>query len=138
MDAQTLQNTGHLTLLFYLVGVAGMVLFLLLASHYLGERRTGRGRERPFESGIVPIGFGRIRLTAQFYIVAMLFVIFDVEAAFIIVWAVAFWETGWFGYGAAMIFLFILTAALVYEWRMGALDWGEKRSESLSGAGRPS
>lgn len=133
-----MQDTDHLTLLLYLIGVAGMVLFLLFASHYLGERRTGRGRERPFESGIVPIGFGRIRLTAQFYIVAMLFVIFDVEAAFIIVWAVAFRETGWFGYGAAMIFLFVLTAALVYEWRMGALDWGEKRPAPPPGAEQPS
>lgn len=123
-------STTHLTLLLYLAGVAGLVLALLLASYYLGERRSGRGRERPFESGVVPIGFGRVRLTAQYYVVAMLFVIFDVEAAFIIVWAVAFREAGWFGYGAAMIFLFILTVALVYEWRMGALDWS--RPESLS------
>lgn len=124
-----MQDTTHLTLLLYLIGVAGLVLVLLLASWYLGERRSGRGRQRPFESGIVPIGFGRIRLTAQFYIVAMLFVIFDVEAAFIIVWAVAFREVGWFGYGAAMIFLLILIAALAYEWRMGALDWGRKQPE---------
>lgn len=127
LEAPTAQGADYLALLLYLAAVAGLVYGLLLISHYLGERRFGRGRDEPFESGIVPIGFGRFRLTAQFYVVAMLFVIFDMEAVFIIAWAIAFREVGWFGYGAAMIFLFILTAALVYEWRMGALDWGKRQ-----------
>ena len=120
------QATDHLALLLYLAAVGGLVVAMLLVSHYLGERRTGRGRQEPFESGIVPVGFGRFRLTAQFYVVAMLFVIFDMEVVFIIAWAIAFREVGWFGYGAAMVFLFILTAALIYEWRLGALEWGKK------------
>lgn len=120
-------GTDFLALLFYLAAVGGLVSVLLLVSHYVGERRTGRGRLEPFESGIMPVGFAHFRLTAQFYVVAMLFVLFDVEAAIIIVWAVAFLEAGWFGYAVAMVFLFMLAVALVYEWRQGALDWGKKQ-----------
>ncbi len=127
MEAPSAQGVDHLALLVYLAAVLGLVTVLLLASHYLGERRSGRGRLEPFESGIVPLGFGRFRLSAQFYVVAMLFVLFDMEVVFVIAWAIAFREVGWFGYGAAMVFLLILTAALVYEWRMGALDWGKKQ-----------
>lgn len=125
MEAASAQSVDHLALLLYLAGVLGLVTVLLLASHFLGERRSGRGRLEPFESGIVPLGFGRFRISAQFYVVAMLFVLFDMEVVFIIAWAIAFREVGWFGYGAAMVFLLILTAALIYEWRMGALDWGQ-------------
>lgn len=120
------EGVDHLALLIYLGAVIAFVAVLLLASHWLGERRSGRGRLEPFESGIVPLGYGRFRFSAQFYVVAMLFVLFDMEVVFIIAWAIAFREVGWFGYGAAMIFLLILTAALIYEWRMGALDWGKK------------
>ncbi|MEX1081095.1 MAG: NADH-quinone oxidoreductase subunit A [Halofilum sp. (in: g-proteobacteria)] len=127
MEAPFAPDVDHLALLVYLAAVGALVAALLLASHFLGERRSGRGRLEPFESGIVPLGFGRFRISAQFYVVAMLFVLFDMEVVFIIAWAIAFREVGWFGYGAAMVFLSILTVALIYEWRMGALDWGTKQ-----------
>ncbi|MFH0088866.1 NADH-quinone oxidoreductase subunit A, partial [Pseudomonas aeruginosa] len=77
----------------------------------------------PFESGIVPTGGARLRLSAKFYLVAMLFVIFDVEALFLFAWSVSVRESGWAGLIEATIFIAILLAGLVYLWRIGALDW---------------
>lgn len=110
----------------YFFGVIGLVVGILALSHVLGERRTGRGRDEPFESGILPVGFARFRVSAQFYVVAMLFVIFDLETVFVVAWAVSFRDLGWPGFVAAFIFIVILFAALFYEWRMGALEWGSK------------
>lgn len=88
------------------------------------EKATGK----PFESGIVTVGYARLRFPVQFYLVAVLFVIFDMEAVFLFAWAVAFEEVGWIGYFSALTFIIILTVALIYEWRVGALDWApEKR-----------
>ena len=110
----------------YSLAVVGLVVGILALSHVLGERRTGRGRDEPFESGILPVGFGRFRISAQFYVVAMLFVIFDLETVFVVAWAVSFRDLGWPGFLAASIFILILFAALYYEWRMGALEWAPK------------
>ncbi len=120
-------ETGYLPLLLYVVAVSALVAILLLGSHYVGERRSGRGRMEPFESGITPVGSGRVRLNAQFYVVAMLFVIFDAEVVFLFAWAIAFRELGWSGYAGMLVFVGILTAALFYEWRVGALDWGRRQ-----------
>lgn len=127
MSASMTETAQYAPLLLYLLAVTGLVGVLLAVSHVLGERRTGRGRHLPFESGIIPVGLGRFRLTAQYYVVAMLFVLFDLEAVFLFAWAISFREVGWSGYAAALVFLFILTVALAYEWRMGALDWGKKQ-----------
>ena len=116
---------------------AGVVLFLvgamLVLSHILGERHSETATGEPFESGIKTTGSARIRLSAQFYLIAMFFVIFDLEAVFIIAWALGMRELGWAGYIEILIFIGVLMAALVYLWRIGALDWGpqtlEKRRE---------
>lgn len=126
METASGEPISHLALLLYLAAVGVLVVMLLVLSSYAGERRSGRGRTEPFESGIVPIGFGRFRVTAQFYVVAMMFVLFDMEVVFIIAWAIAFRAVGWGGYAAAMVFLLILIAALIYEWRLGAMDWGAR------------
>lgn len=99
---------------------------MLGVSYVLGQRHQERDTGKPYESGIVPTGSARQRLSAKFYIVAMLFVIFDLEVAFIVAWVMAFWEVGWSGYLGAIIFIGILFIALLYEWRQGALDWGPK------------
>jgi NADH-quinone oxidoreductase subunit A len=80
---------------------------------------------------MAPTGSARQRLPAKFYIVAMLFVIFDLEVAFIVAWVVAFWELGWSGYLGAVIFIGILFLALLYKWRQGALDWGAKNANRV-------
>lgn len=104
-----------------LVIVAGM-----LASFVLGQRHRGRETGEPYESGIMTTGSARVRLSANFYVVAMLFVIFDLEAVFLIAWAIAWREVGWLGYVEVLIFTGVLAAALVYIWRLGALDWGSR------------
>ena len=108
---------------------AGMIAF----SWVLGERHRQRATGLPYESGVVSTGSARLRLSADFYLVAMFFVIFDLEAVFLFAWAIAARESGWAGYAAVVIFVAVLAAALAYLWRAGALDWGPPK-----GRGRPS
>ncbi len=96
---------------------------LLLASWLLGERRRSHATEQPYESGVPPVGNARLRFSAKFFLVAVFFVIFDVETVFLLPWAVAAREVGWAGYAEALIFILVLLAALAYLWRLGALDW---------------
>ncbi len=115
-------------ILWPLLLYAGLVVFLvgamLLLSNLLGERHAGGDKEAPYESGIPPTGSARIPYSAQFYLVAVFFVVFDLEAAFLFAWAVAASDVGWTGYAEAVVFVGVLLAALVYLWRDGALDWG--------------
>lgn len=97
---------------------------MLGLSYVLGERRPGRETSEPYESGIRATGTGRTRLTARFYLIAMFFVIFDLEVVFLIAWALSVRELGWLGYVEIVIFSAILLAALIYLLRVGALDWG--------------
>lgn len=113
----------HWGLAVFILGVIGLCAFMLLASSVLGSRAWGRSKNEPFESGMLPTGSARLRLSAKFYLVAMLFVIFDVEALFLFAWAVSVRESGWAGLIEATIFIAILLAGLVYLWRIGALDW---------------
>jgi NADH-quinone oxidoreductase subunit A len=107
----------------FLLGVCGLIAFMLGLSSLLGSRAWGRSKNDPFESGMLPTGNARLRLSAKFYLVAMLFVIFDVEALFLFAWAVSVRESGWAGLVEATVFIAILLAGLVYLWRIGALDW---------------
>jgi NADH-quinone oxidoreductase subunit A len=109
-----------------LITVGGM----LGISYVLGERHKQRATGEPYESGIMASGSARVRLSAKFYLVAMFFVIFDLEAAFVVAWAIAFREVGWAGYVEILVFIGILLAALVYLWRVGALEWGTSRRQS--------
>lgn len=107
----------------FLLGVFGLCAFMIGASRLLGSRAIGRSKNEPFESGIVPTGGAHLRLSAKFYLVAMLFVIFDIEALFLFAWSVSARESGWAGFIEASVFIAILLAGLVYLWRIGALDW---------------
>jgi len=100
-----------------------IVASMLGASHVLGQRHKEPATGSVYESGIMPEGSARVRLSIKFYVVAMLFVVFDLEAVFIFLWAVAGRELGWSGYWEALIFIGVLAATLAYVWRMGALDW---------------
>lgn len=114
----------------YLVIVLALVVAMLGLSFVLGQRHHERATDSPYESGILSQGSARVRLPAQFYLVAMFFVIFDLEAVFLFAWAVAVRETGWSGYAEAFVFIAVLLATLVYLWRVGALDWrqGNRRT----------
>ena len=107
----------------FVLGVLALCAFMLGASSLLGSKAWGRAKNEPFESGILPTGSARLRFSAKFYLVAMLFVIFDVEALFLFAWAVSVRESGWAGLIEATVFIAILLAGLVYLWRVGALDW---------------
>lgn len=112
----------------YAFAVLALIGLMLLLAYALGQRHSAPATVHPFESGMIPVGTARIRFTAQFYLVAMFFVIFDLEAVFILAWAVAAREAGWAGYIEVVIFVAILLAALVYLWRVGALDWSPRRA----------
>lgn len=123
METQAVQLV-HWPLAAYFLIVLLLVASMLILSWFLGQRQRQRATAEPYESGIIPTTSARLRFDIKFYIVAMLFVIFDVEAAFIYAWAVAARELGWAGFVEAAVFILVLLAALVYLWRMGALDWG--------------
>ena len=107
----------------FLLGVCALIAFMLGLSSLLGSKAWGRSKNEPFESGMLPTGSARLRFSAKFYLVAMLFVIFDVEALFLFAWSVSVRESGWAGFIEATLFIAILLAGLVYLWRIGALDW---------------
>lgn len=107
------------------VGAVFVIVGVMLGlSYLLSERHEEHATNEPYESGVRGTGSARVRYSAQFYRVAMFFVIFDLEAVFIFAWAVSAREVGWLGYIEISIFITILLAALVYLWRLGALDWG--------------
>ncbi len=110
----------------YFVIVLLLVAGMLGLSHILGQRHQDRATGSTYEGGILSEGTARVRLSIKFYLVAMFFLIFDLEAVFIFAWAIAARELGWRGYGEILVFIFILAAALVYLWRLGALDWGTR------------
>jgi len=120
-----MQNTELWPLGVYFIVV---VLLLLYLSYILGEKHKEQATDEPYEAGAPVIGTARQRLTAKFYLVAMFFVIFDLEAVFIVAWALAARSLGWAGYIEILIFIGVLVAALVYLWRLGALDWGTKNT----------
>jgi len=112
----------------YFVLVLILVVAMLVMSYLLGQRHREHATGSPYESGIVSEGSAHVRLSAKFYLVAMFFVVFDLEAAFIFAWAIAGRELGWSGYWEVLIFTGVLISALVYLWRLGALGLGEARS----------
>jgi len=114
----------------YIVLVVALVAAMLAISFVLGERHDDRATGSPYEAGIVSEGSARVRLTASFYLVAMFFVVFDLEAVFVYAWAGAAREVGWAGYWGVVLFIATLAVALLYVWRVGALDWTRKLGRS--------
>ena len=110
----------------YFVAVLMLVATMLGLSFVLGQRRANQATNTPFESGVLSVGSPQIHMSVEFYLVAIFFVIFDLETVFIFAWAVAFFELGWEGFAAVSVFILVLGVALVYELSTGALDWGIK------------
>lgn len=119
-------------LVLYFASVLALVAAILVLSSLIGQRSDLSGATgEPFESGVVHIGSAQIPVSVEFYLIAIFFVIFDLETVFIFAWAIAFHELGVFGFLAITVFITILVAALIYEWRSGALDWGVKIRDGL-------
>jgi NADH-quinone oxidoreductase subunit A len=109
--------------LVYLAATIVLVVGMMVLSYVLGQRHSERETGEAYESGILATGSARVRLSVKFYLVAVFFVIFDLEAVFLFAWAVAVREVGWRGFVEALIFIAVLAAALAYLWQLGALDW---------------
>lgn len=123
----------------FLLAAAGLVVFMLVVPRLLGGRSSGSQKQEIFEAGVVSAGSARIRLSAKFYLVAIFFVIFDLEALFLYAYAVSVREVNWLGFTAAAIFIAILFVGLVYEMRLGAMDWApaDKRKKKPRILSRP-
>lgn len=109
-------------LLLLLIGVGMSVAFVFL-SQALGPKRYDPVKYSVYECGVDPLTSASVRVSVKFYLVALLFILFDLEAAFLYPWAVLFRELGWFGFVEMAIFVFILLAGLLYAWKKGALEW---------------
>ncbi len=106
-------------LVFAIVAAVGFVLL----SGALGPRRFERGKESPFECGMPLFSDAKRRITVKFYLVAILFLLFDLETAFLYPWSVMFRKLGLFGFIEMMVFILILVVGLIYAWKTGALEW---------------
>ena len=113
----------------YFATVLLLVAGMLVVSYLLGQRHHQRSTGEPYEGGILSEGSARVRLSAKFYLVAMFFVIFDLEAVFLFAWAVTARSFGWPAFWEAVIFVGVLVAALLYLWRVGALDWSSSSKQ---------
>jgi NADH-quinone oxidoreductase subunit A len=118
------QNTTIWPFIAFAVIVFSLIGIMIGLSYVLGERHMEKTTNEPYESGIPPTGDARLRFSSSFYLIAMFFVIFDLDAAFIMLWAVSFRELGLPGYIGIVIFIAILMVLLVYELSIGALDFG--------------
>ena len=117
--------------LFPLVLFSAIVIVLIIAltavSHLLGQKRKDHATEEVYESGMLSVGSAQLKISVPFYLTAILFIIFDLEAVFLFAWAISIRENGWLGYAEVFIFIAILIAGLVYLWRAGALEWRTQR-----------
>ena len=115
------------TALWPLAAYFGLAVFTVVSmigvSFVLGQHHRERRTGEPYESGNVPTGSARLRFPVKYYLIAMFFVIFDLEAAFLFAWAVSVRESGWTGFFEALVFIGVLLVALFYLWRQGALEW---------------
>jgi len=121
----------------YVLAVIALCGIMLGLSALLGGKSVARARDEPFESGVVSASPERLRLSAKFYLVAMFFVIFDVEALYLYAWAISVRESGWMGFLEGATFIGVLTVSLIYLARIGALDWAPaaRKRPKLTGAG---
>lgn len=113
----------YIPVLILLAISAAQAVGMVVLSQVLSPGRQTAVKAAPYESGMVPLGGTRERFSVKFYVVAILFIVFDVETVFLLPWAVEARTLGWEGFAAAMIFIFILTVGLIYEWKKGALEW---------------
>ena len=109
-------------LIMSFMGLVTGCAFVALA-YFLGPKVTNRIKEMPFESGLVAKGTNKQKIGVKFYLVAMIFLVFDIEIIFLYPYAVKFRELGWGGFAAILFFLSVLSAGIFYEWKKGALEW---------------
>ena len=117
----------------FVIGVTFLCVFMLTVPLLLGGKSWGRAKQEQFESGVVGAGGARIRLSAKFYLVAIFFVVFDLEALYLYAWATSVREVGWVGFTTAAVFILVLLVGLVYELSTGALNWSPSDKRKAAG-----
>ncbi len=121
MNGNYLDSYGALLLMFILAcGLAGV---LVAASQIVGRHKRTREKDQPYECGIRPTGDAREPFSVQFYMVALLFILFDIEAIFLYPWALVYHDLKMFGFVEMVLYIIILLAGYIFLWKKGALDW---------------
>jgi NADH-quinone oxidoreductase subunit A len=121
MNSNYLDAYGPLLLMFILAcGLAGA---LVVVSTLVGKHKRSREKDQPYECGIRPTGDAREPISVQFYMVALLFILFDIEAIFLYPWALVYSDLKVFGFVEMLLYIIILLAGYIYLWKKGALDW---------------
>jgi NADH-quinone oxidoreductase subunit A len=115
---------GWLSIFLMIALGAGFALVAILLSSLLGPRKPTREKAAPYECGMPPVGDARERQSVKFYLVAMIFLLFDIEVAFLYPWAMALRDLGWSGFVQVVLFMLLLASGYVYIWRKGVLEWG--------------
>ena len=113
----------YLPILLFLGIAAGLAIVVVAASYVVVRQQPYGEKVSPYECGFEPFGDARGRFDVRFYLVAILFIIFDLEVGYLFPWAVSFGEIGMFGFWSMMVFLALLTVGFIYEWKKGALEW---------------
>jgi len=127
MNAEAILATNLLPLIIYFGAILIITAVMLGGAYFLGQRHRAKAADEPFESGVVPTGDVHIRFSVHFYLLAIFFVIFDMESVFLFSWSVALEESGWSGFIEALIFISVLIVTLIYLGAVGALDWRTRR-----------
>jgi len=113
----------YLFLLIHMIVILGFAAFILVLSHLAGTRKEEKDKSTPYECGIRPVGKPRQRYSMKFYMIASLFILFDIEIVFLFPWAINLRVLGGLGFTEMFIFVGILGLGLAYAWRKGALEW---------------
>ena len=114
---------SYFPLLLLIILSAALAVIAIGLPHFLGPKRPNATRQEPYESGMIPFANARRRFPIKYYLVAMLFLLFDIEVIFFLPWAVVFRGMGLYAFIAMAVFIGILTIGLIYEWKVGALEW---------------
>jgi NADH-quinone oxidoreductase subunit A len=115
--------TEYLPIAVLLILATGLAVLVVIIGHLFGPRRPTKRKSAPYESGMTPFGPGTRRMPVRFYLVAVLFILFDIEVVFFLPWAIVFRSLGLFGLIEMLIFVFVLVVGYVYAWEKGALEW---------------
>jgi NADH-quinone oxidoreductase subunit A len=128
---------GWLSIFLMIALGAGFAVSSVLLSSVLGPRKPTPEKLAPYECGMPAVGDARERQSVKFYLVAMIFLLFDIEVAFLYPWAMALRDLGWNGFAQVVLFMLLLLAGYVYVWRKGALDWGSATDGARRAQTRP-
>lgn len=117
----------NLELIFFIILALFLCSLILIISYFLGGKSYGRNKNTAFESGIISTGNAHIKFSTKFYLIAIFFVIFDVESIYLYIWSICIRESGWIGFIEATIFVFMLLIGLAYIINLNILNWSKKQ-----------